>query len=189
MLTRRGMLRHIGAAGAAAATPRGGKRGTQRREVRPAARRLRLPCARVRRPCGVSLPAGRAHTRRGLISWHSPGQHWAVNFCLPRSKRSLGRLFALLPPSPPLRSSVAISPRPMFRSRWGWRVKRVDLIMHIRPYNLSGAISRTPTDTRQKRGFTPIGPRGCKHIPEKQFFVSLNRSALCPATFGPTISG
>jgi hypothetical protein len=29
----------------------------------------------------------------------------------------------------------------------------------------------------------------CKHIPEKQFFVSLNRSALWPATFGPTISG
>jgi hypothetical protein len=98
MLTRRGMLRHVGAAGAAAATLRGGKRGTQRRDVRPAARRLRLPCARVRRPCGDSLPAGRAHTPPGAhIVAQAGGLALGRQFLPPALKKKLGKAFRFAP--------------------------------------------------------------------------------------------
>jgi hypothetical protein len=135
MLTRRGMLRHVGAAGAAAATLRGGKRGTQRRDVRPAARRLRLWCFPSRRP--------RPYAAGGSYRGTAPGSI-GPSISASRAQKEAWEGLSLCSRRHLLCGAVWRSrPRPMFRSRWGWRVKRADLIMHIRPHNLSGAISRT----------------------------------------------
>jgi hypothetical protein len=75
MLTRRGMLRHVGAAGAAAATPHTGEAESAERS----AVTFDLPGGACdchvhvfADPVVIPFPPAAPIRRRGLISWHRP---------------------------------------------------------------------------------------------------------------------
>jgi hypothetical protein len=91
MLTRRGMLRHVGAAGAAAATPHSGEAESAERSA------VTFDLPRGACDCGVSLPAGRAHTPPGAHNVAQPRAALGRQFLPPALKKKLGKAFRFAP--------------------------------------------------------------------------------------------
>jgi hypothetical protein len=179
------MLPHIGAAGAAAATP-------HCREVESA------ECSTVtfdvpRGACdshvhifadpAVGLPVAPIRRRgldRGASGVASRAPYGARRG---RASRSLRHRQFLLGRSVPLRRERYSGPAGLAcQNRVGPSAYQITQFVR-------GHLGSSDGYTAETRCCGRSDLAGCKHIPAKQFFVALDRSAFCPATFGPRISG